>query len=822
MGASLQDFRYAVRMLLASPGFTIAAVLCVALGIGATTAIFSVVNSVILRPLPYPAPEQLVRLYTEFPTFPKGGLKRFWTSPPEYYDLKRDLRSWQSLEAWSTTGANLAGGGSSQPIRITATYVTGGLLAALRVEPVLGRWTTTRDDEPGAQRVAVISHGLWMRAYGGDHNIVGREVRLDGRPCSIVGVMPAEFQFPPGEIDASEMWTPLQLGPPDPNRRGNHFLYLFGRLKNGTDLAQARQELSRYVRISGEKASPRHHDFTPKDHPLVAYGLHDEVVGAVKRAILMLLGAVGFVLLIACVNVANLLLARGEARQREIAVRVAMGAGTRRLVRQFVTEGLILSGLGALLGLVFGFVGLRMLVAAGQESIPRAGEIVLDRTVLAVTVGLSLVTGIFFGLAPLVQLTGRNLHDALKAASGRATAGTAASQFRRALVVLELALALVLLIGNGLMVRAFWNLLAVNAGFDPTHVLTMRIALPETVYPDSKATVTFWSRLEARVRSLPGVRSATIAGGLPPSRPINANDTQIENFVQKPGGPMQNIDYDQFAGNQYFQTMGIRLIDGRLFDEHDGPGSNPVVIINKTFAQIYWPGQNAVGRRVRPGFQDPWFTIVGIVDDAKNAGLDKPAGTELYFSTNQLAGGPYSPSTAFLALKTKGDPLAMVGAVRGEVRALDPSLPVSSVRSMEQLMESAQARPRFLTLLLTLFSLAALVLAAVGIYGVISYSVARRTNEFGIRVAMGAKPGDVLRLVLGQGLLLGVAGVIVGVLASIVLTRFLQELLFGVSALDPSTFVLMAAALMIVTAIACWVPAHRATKVDPLVALRYE
>ena len=822
MGATLQDFRYAVRMLLASPGFTLAAVLCVALGIGATTAIFSVVNSVILRPLPYPTPEQLVRLYTEFPTFPKGGLKRFWTSPPEYYDLKRDLRSWQSLEAWSTTGANLAGGGSSQPMRITATYVTGGLLAALRVEPVLGRWTTPRDDEPGAPRVAVISHGLWMRAYGGDRSIVGRQVRLDGRPCSIVGVMPAEFQFPPGEIDASEMWTPLQLGPPNPNRRGNHFLYLIGRLKNGTDLALARQELARYVQISGEKASPQRHDFTPKDHPLVAYGLHDEVVGPVKRAILMLLGAVGFVLLIACVNVANLLLARAEARQREIAIRVAIGAGTRRLVRQFVTEGLILSGLGALVGVGLGFGGLRILVAAGQESIPRSGEIGLDRTVLAVTVGLSLATGIFFGLAPLVQLTGRNLHEALKAATGRATAGTAASQFRRALVVLELALALVLLIGNGLMVRAFWNLLAVNAGFDPAHVLTMRIALPETVYPDSKATVAFWTRLEARVRNLPGVRSATIAGGLPPSRPIDANDTQIENFVPKPGGPVQNIDYTQFAGNQYFQTMGIRLIEGRLFDEHDGTGSNPVVVINKTFAQIYWPGEKVVGRRVRPGFQDPWFTIVGIVEDAKNAGLDKPAGTELYFSAKQLAGGPFSPSTAFLALKTRGDPLAMAGAVRSEVRTLDPSLPVSSVRSMEQVMESAQARPRFLALLLTLFSLTALVLATVGIYGVISYSVARRTNEFGIRMAMGAKPGDVLQLVLGQGLVLGVVGVIAGVLAAMVLTRFLQELLFDVSALDPSTFVLMAAALMIVTAVACWAPAHRATKVDPVGALRYE
>jgi predicted permease len=822
MNSLMQDPRYGLRVLRANPAFTITAALCVALGIGATTAIFSVVNAVILRPLPYQKPEQLVRLYTEFPTFPNGGLKRFWTSPPEFADLKRDLHSWQYLDAWNTTGANLAGGGSGEPMRVTITAVTGGLLEATGVTPVLGRWINMKDDERGAPQVAVISNGLWQRAYGGDRGIVGRQVQLNGRACTVIGVMPAGFQFPPGDLDASELWTPLQLGPPDQNRRGNHFLYLVGRLKDGVTFERARHELTRYVQVSGEKASAKTHDFTPKDHPLVAYQMHDEVVSPIKRAVLMLLGAVAFVLLIACVNVANLLLARAESRQREMAVRVAIGAGTRRLVRQFITEGVLLSGLGAVLGLGLAFGGLRVLIAAGQQSIPRASEIGLDRTVLLVTLALTLGTGIFFGLAPLVQLKRRNLHDSLKSASGRTTGSTGAAQFRRGLVVLELALALVLLIGNGLMVRAFWKLLSVNAGFDPNHVLTMRIALPGTIYPDSKATVGFWMRLEQRLRSLPGVTSSAITGGLPPSRPIDANDTQIENFVPRPGGPIQNIDYWQFVGNQYFQAMGIRLLDGRLFDERDGPGSNPVVIINKTFAQIYWPGQNALGRRVRASFDGPWFSIVGIVVDAKNAGLDKPAGTELYFSATQLAGGSFSPNTVFAVIKTKGDPMAMAQAARAEVRALDPALPVSAVQSMEQVMESAQARPRFLTLLLSLFSFTALTLAAVGIYGVISYSVARRTNEFGIRMAMGAKPNDLLNLVIGQGLILGVVGVIAGIAGAAVLTRFLQELLFGVSALDPSTFALMAVVLLAVTVVACWAPARRATRVDPMVALRYE
>jgi putative ABC transport system permease protein len=535
---------------------------------------------------------------------------------------------------------------------------------------------------------------------------------------------------------------------------------------------------------------------------------------------LMLLGAVGFVLLIACVNVANLLLARAEARQREIAVRTAMGAGTGRLVMQFVTEGLLLSGLGAALGLLFAYGGLKLLVAAGRQSIPRVGEIGLDATVFLVTLAVAMGTGVFFGLAPLLHLGVRSLHDSLKAAAGRTTSSESSRLFRDVLVVSELALALVLLIGSGLMVRAFWKLLEVHPGFEPAHVLSMQLALPQSSYNDQRA-LNFWTALEDGLRNLPGVESAAMVNGLPPERPVNANDTMIEGFVPRKGGPIQNIDFYQIAGSRYFETMRIRLLEGRVFDDRDGQTANPVVIINKKFAETFWPGESAIGHRIRFDTKQPWIPIVGIVEDAKNAGLEKAAGTELYLPMRQAVARGFGRQ-GYILVRTKGDPLAMAGAVRAVVQSLDPALPVAQVRSMEQVMESAQARPRFLTMLLAIFSGVALVLAAIGLYGVIAYSVARRTTEFGIRMAMGARPGDLVGAVLGRGAVLGVIGVVVGLAGARLLTRFLRELLFGVSPFDPVTFGTMAALLLLVTLAACFVPAHRATRVDPLIALRYE
>jgi putative ABC transport system permease protein len=448
----LKDFRYGARALAATPGFTAAAIICLALGIGGTTAIFSVVHAVLLRPLGYREPDRLVRLYTEFPKFPNGGLRRFWTSPPEYYELSHELESWESLDAWATSGVNL--GGAAEPIRVTSCSVTGGLFPTLGVSPIIGRAITPQDDVPGAPPVVLISEGLWQRAFASDRSVVGRVIQINGRNANIAGVMPSSFAFPPGEIDAPEIWQPFQLPPPNPQNRGSHYLFLVGRLKPGVSLKHAQDEIDRHVDQSTARFG-QNHPFSHEFHPIVSYALQDEVTRSIKPALWTLMGAVGFVLLIACVNVANLLLARAEARQREIAIRKALGAGMGQLIRQFTVEGLLLSLAGAGLGLGLAAVGLKVMIAAGKASIPRASEVSIDPTVLLATLGVSLLTALLFGFAPLAQIATGTLHDALKSAGGRATGSIASNRFRGALVATELALALILLIGTGLMIRAF-------------------------------------------------------------------------------------------------------------------------------------------------------------------------------------------------------------------------------------------------------------------------------------------------------------------------------------------------------------------------------
>ena len=817
MSTLLKDLRYAARMLTSSPAFTIAAIICLALGIGATSAIFSVVNAVLLRPLGYREPNRLIRIYTEFPKFPNGGLRRFPVSPPEYDELASELKSWESIGAWASGGANLAG--ASDPIRVTTSFVTGSLFQTIGVSPALGRAITPADDVQGAPQVAVISHGLWQRAFGNDPGVLGRVVQVNGQNTNIVGVMGDGFAFPPGDLDPPEMWVPIQLGPPNPLRRGSHFLLLVGRLKPGVPLRQAQDEIARHVNESLSMMG-MNHPFTADAHPIVTYPLHDEVVRTIRPALLTLMGAVAFVLLIACVNVANLLLARAEARQREIAIRKALGAGVGQLIRQFTVEGLLLSLGGAALGLILAIGGLKLVIAAGKGSIPRASEVTIDPTVLGVTLGVSLLTALFFGLAPLAQIAAGTLHDALKAAAGRATGSVAANRFRSALVASELALALVLLIGTGLMIRAFWKLSEVNPGYRPEGLLTLRVNLPQANYPDPPSIQRFWVAVQEKLSTVPGVESATAMGGLPPERQINANDTYIEGFTPVTNGPGHNIDYWQTAGDHFFEALGVRLLDGRLFDERDSATSTPTGIINQSMARTYYGNQSAVGHRVRPGgrnSQSPFMTIVGVVEDVKNAGLDKPAGSELFFPYRQ----GNAQRTCYLAVRTSRDPSALISSVRGAVREIDPALPLSQVRTMEEVLAGARSRPRFLTTLLGLFSSTALVLAAVGLYGVISYSVTRRTTEFGIRMAMGAQAGNVLGLVLGQALRLAAIGIAAGAIGALALTRLISGLLFGVSAFDPLTFAAMAVLLAAVMAIACLIPARRATKVDPLIALRY-
>ncbi len=814
-----QDAQFALRMMRKNLGFTTAAVLCLMLGIGATTGIFTVVNAVLLQPLPYAHPEQLIRIYTEFPTFPNGGLHRFWASGPEFLDLRRDTHSWASLDAWISGGVNLAG--KAEPVRVTAAYVSGGLLDSLGVGPVAGRLIEPSDDVPGGNVVADISYGTWQSIFAGDPNVVGRETRLDGRKCTIIGVMPKGFQFPPGEQDPAQIWSALQLDPAKPGGRGAHNYYLLGRLKPGVSEVQAQGELASLVQSYSENRAAHTHSFDPKNHTIVSYPLQAEVVSSVRPALLMLLGAVAFVLLIASVNVANLLLARAEARRREIAIRGALGASLARLARQFVTEGILLAFCGGFLGVALAYGGVRLVQLTNAGGIPRADEIAMDWRVLVFTLVTSLITGVLFGLAPLAPLVVSGISESLKDTSGSTTAAAGAQFFRRALVAGELAMALVLLIGCGLMLRAFWKLQEVHTGMNADDVITMQVSLPSGTYTDNAKITDLWTRFDERLERIPGVKSAALAYGLPPLRAPNMNDTDIEGFVQTKDGPIQNVDFYQAVSKDYFATMGIRLMDGRLFDDRDMQGAPDVVIINKTMALTFWPHQNPIGRRVRP--DKNWCTIVGVVDDVKNAGLDRPAGTELYLPFRQTAAVNEGISSMYAVLRPQGgDPRALAGAVREQLNEMDPTLPLADVRLMDDVLSRAQARPRFLTLLLSLFSVVALAIATVGIYGVVSYSVARRTKEFGLRMVLGAQSGDVLGLVMKQGAGMIAVGVAFGLVLALFFTRLMASLLFGIASTDLATFASVTALLFGVALAACYIPARRATRVDPIQTLRYE
>ena len=810
------DLRYGLRLLIKNPGFAAAAIVCLALGIGATSAIFSVANAVLLRPLPYVHPERLVKIYSEFPNQPSG--RRFWVSAPEFIEIRREAKSWESLDAWVNGAANI--GGSVEPVRVTGSYVSGGLLQSIGISPILGRLITPEDDDPKATAVVDISYGIWQRVFGGDPKIVGREVLFNGQKCNIIGVMPKDFAFPPGEIDPPEVWNALQIDPARPGGRGSHFLYLLGRLKPNVTAQQAQSELESLVKYWGQTGSSNEHHFDPQNHTLVSFSFQSEVVSNVRPALVMLLGAVAFVLLIACVNVANLLLARAEGRQREIAVRSALGASFGRLLRQFIAEGILLSMFGAIVGLGLAFAGLQLIRLTNAGSIPRAGEIGMDASVLLVTLAVSILTGVAFGLAPALHLVTRNIFSLLKEAAGWTTSTLSAQNFRRLLVASEVSLALILLIGCGLMLRAFWKLQQVNVGFDPRNVLTMRVTLPGAMYQDNQKILGVWSRLKDRLSQIPGVESAGLATGLPPIRRPNVNTTDIEGFVQKPGGPVREIDFYQVVSEDYFETMRIPLIEGRYFTAHDAEGSQPVLIVNQTMARMYWGNQSAIGRHARSDDRSPWATIVGVVGDVKNAGMDKPTGTELYLPFRQKNG--FGRGATYVVLRSNQSLGTLSSAVRRELRELEPAAPVSGVSSMEDVLYASQSRPRFLTLLLTIFSSVALASAAVGIYGVLSYLVAQRGKEFGLRMALGAPRVHVLGLVLRQGALLAIAGLTAGLAAAFALTRLMSSLLFGIRATDPTTFILVPLALATVVLLASYIPARRATKVDPMVALRYE
>jgi putative ABC transport system permease protein len=815
----LHELRYAIRTLRKSPGFTSAAVICLALGLGGSTAVFSIVNAVLLKPLPYRDSRRLVRVYTEFPNFPNGGLHRFAADPPEFHELQSRKDAWDRLEAWAGAGVSLSGSG--EPLSLNATFVTGGLFSMLGATPRLGRPITPADDDPGLAPNVVISDGLWRRAFAGDRNAIGKEVWLDGGKARIVGVMPKDFDFPPGASLPTDAWIPMQLTQQQLTQgQGGHFLSLIAHLRPEMSMAQAQQRMQTIINSMGERSSPKYHTIDPKQHPLSMYSFQDETIGNARTAMRMLLGAVAFFLLIACVNVANLLLARSDSRRREVAVRKAIGAAAPHLVRQFLVEGLTLSCAGALLGGVLAWAGVKLVAVTNAGTIPRIREAGLDANVLLFAVIATIVTGIAFGMAPMFQAFSQPVSEALKGASGRSSGSVRANRFRAALVTAELSLALVLLIGSGLLVRAFWRLQQVNPGIRPEGLLTAQLSLTSSVYTnDAKKLQQFWISLNEKLAAIPGVESATIASGLPPQRFAVQNDTFIEHFVPRRGGPIQNVAFYQGVGDRFFETLGTRLVEGRYFDQRDGDGAPLTVMVNHTMAATFWPGERAVGKRIRPGGTKEWMTVIGVVADLKNAGLDQPVGTEIFLPARQ--GNP--TAAPYAIVKTSmSDPRALANAVTAAVHALDPAVPVSRVRTMNEVLSLSESRPKFLAMVLTAFSSLALILSAFGIYGVVSYSVSRRTPEFGIRLALGAQTADILRMVMREGFILAVTGVIAGCAGAVFMTRALEELLFEVSRFDATTFAATAAIMSMVTLFACWVPARRATAVDPLKALRYE
>jgi predicted permease len=810
-----QDLVYALRSLWKSPGYTAVTVLTLALGIGANTAIFSVVNGVLLKPLPYPQPDRLIFITSQFPGL---GFDQFWVSAPEFVEFAEHNRSFEQVGAYRAGAVNL--GTPDQPRRMNSAVVTSELMPALGVAPFRGRQFTREDTLPGAEDVAVLSNELWRTAFGADESLIGRTVPIDGATTRIVGIMPPGYDIHDQQV---QVWLPLTLDPANPGNRGGHFLYLVGRLREGVTLSAAKADAEGLMLKWPQKTAGGHVPNT-KGHRLRFDPLKDDLVGGVKRALWVLQGAVAFVLLIACANLANLMLARAESRQREFAIRSALGAGRWRLLRQFLTEGLVLAIIGGALGAVIAIAGLEALLAANPESLPRSGEITIDPVVLLFTLGVSLLTGVIFGLAPLLHLRERVVNSSLKESGQRSTASAARTWIRRSLVMAEVALAVVLVIGAGLLLRSFWNLMNVDAGFNRSQLVTFGLVLPSTSYQNPQSVADFFTRLQAELSAVPGVHSTAAMQGLPPQRAVNANDTDFEGYTATPEGPPENIDYYQNVTPAYLTTMGIPLIEGRDFTAADAGGA-PVVLVNETLARTYFRDQSAIGRRLKPGSsqQTPWFTIVGVVRDVKQGGVDKKTGTEIYFLADQaprLVG--FAPRSMNIVVRSSLPFDAVSSNVRRVVSSMDPSLPIVRLRTMDEVFSETMSQPRLLAQLLGIFAGLALALAAIGTYGILSYSVSERRKEIGIHMAMGASQGRVLGMILGQGMRLAIVGLVVGVAASILLTRLLQSQLFNVRPTDPATVVGVVFVIGVVALLACYIPASRATRVDPMIVLRDE
>jgi len=800
MTALLQDLRYAFRMLIRKPGFAIVAVFTLALGIGANTAIFSVVNAVLLKPLPFDRPEQLVKLWESFP-------RGFGTvSVPNLKDWREQNTAFTGIAAFQSAGYSLQSNDYSE--RVPAATVTANFFDIIGVNPRLGRAFQQGEDEPGHNHVAILSDALWQRRFGADPSVVGKSIILGGENFTVIGVMAPSFRYP---SRFTELWVPLDVTPALRNDRGNHFLFALGRLQEGKTLEQAREQMVTIAR----RLEVQYPD-SQGGRSVRLIRLDEEIVQNVRPALLVLCAAVGLVLLIGCVNVANLLLARAATRRREIAIRIALGAGRRRLVRQFLTESVLLAIAGGALGLLLAKLGLNALLVLAGGVLPRATEIGLDVRVLIFTFTISVLTGIVFGLAPALQNSRSEVQGALKD-SGNAGTSPQRSHLRGWLVVAEISAAVVLLVGAGLLLKSFWQLHRVDAGLNPEHVLTMSLSLPPAKYATSDAVNVFHQQLLQRVTSLPGVQKAGMINFLPLQQWGVNGDIIVEGDAPYGPGLAPHAEMRTVSGD-YFQTLNIPLLSGRLFDDHDRPDSPPVVVVNQALVKRYLNGQPPIGRRLLR--DDGPLTIVGVVGDVRQSGLTQASQPEVYFPYQQAAEAVKRNMT--LVMRASGDPTALVAEVRSEVQHIDPTQPIYNVKTMTTVIEESVSDRRLNMALLGIFALLALLLATVGIYSVMSYTVTQSTREIGIRVALGARSHQVLKLVVGQGLLLTIAGVLVGTVGAFALTRLLASLLFGVTATDPLIFVTVPVLLTLVALLACYVPARRAMKLDPVVALRNE
>ncbi len=795
MDTFLQDLRFGMRLLLRQPAFTLLVVLTLALGIGANTAIFSMVNGVLLRPLPFPSPERLVMVWGHH-----SDIGKETASLPDYRDWREGAPAFEHLEACASTWFNLTGQG--EPERITGARTTAGFFQALRVPAVLGRTFETGEDRQGNNRVVVLSHGFWKRHLGANPEVLGRTLTLDGLPHTIIGVASEHFRF----LWNAELWAPMatdaQLG------RRSDFLTVVGRLAPGATVERAQAQLTDVASRLERQYPDTNARWTAKVVPL-----HEELVGEARPALLIFMGAVGLVLLIACANVANLMLARSSRRQRELAVRAALGASRGRLIRQMLTESVLMALLGGALGMLLAVWGIDVLRTAQLSLLPGHAEIGIDGWVLGFTLGLSLVTGVLFGLAPALSLPGRQLDGTLRAGARGLTGGLRLNQLRGWLVLGEVALALVLLVGAVLLLRSFDRLQQVDTGFNPEGVLTLRVMLPQTKYPEDPQLVSFYQQLTEQVAAVPGVESSGITNAVP------LGSAPAWSFTIEGQTPDANAvqDAEVFAVSPgYFRTMSVPLRSGRLFEPQDGPTAPPVALISQTLARRYWPGRDPLGARISVN-GTKWFTVVGVVGDVRADAIQNEPYPQLYFPSTQMP-----RRMMFLTVRTAGEPMSLVGALRREVSALDPDLPVSDVLTMEQRFGRAVATPRVNVLLLGGFAVVALLLAGMGIYGVISQMVAQRTREIGIRMALGARPGDVLRLMIRQGMTPALVGIALGLVAAWVGSSLLASLLYGVSAKDPLSFLIVPVFLAGVAFIAAWLPSRRATRVDPTEALREE